>query len=169
MQRFGPGASELERRTFGRRLLAELDAMGVPPGEWFIIAHPDVLDEPAEQTLLLDPDADIPRGARADDPETSKEAARHRWPSKGQRQQIIVALQDCPDGLTAEEVADLTGMPYVSASTRVSELKDGGWIHPRGTRTTSSGSEADVLFLTDAAQERVRHGGDPAAEAKGDP
>ena len=94
-----------------------------------------------------------PPKARHSDSPTAKSAAALSFPHRdGQRRRVLRAVAAHLSGLTAEEVAGMTGLKYVSASTRVSELKRGGWLEVAGARKTSSGVEAEVLMATPAAQ-----------------
>jgi len=94
--------------------------------------------------------------ARRSDPQTSKDAAKLAFPrAEGQRRRVLGCLRDYGGGLTAERVAVIEGMPYVSVSTRISELRRGGWIEPHGKRPTSTGTEAIVWQLSAAAWEQL--------------
>jgi hypothetical protein len=98
------------------------------------------------------------RKARRTDGATARNAAVLAFPrGANQRRRLLEAVAATPDGLTAEQAALLTGITYVSSSTRLSELVEGGWLLKTDrTRKTSAGVDAAVLEATDAARERLR-------------
>ena len=62
------------------------------------------------------------------------------------RERILRFVRECgANGATTEEISRGLGMPYTTASPRVSELKADGWLIKIGTRPTSTGSPAAVL------------------------
>jgi hypothetical protein len=93
------------------------------------------------------------RKARRSDPQSSKRAAVAASVRAGtQRYRILDAILSASEGLTSEQAAQATGSPYVSVSTRCSELLQGGLIERSGkTRATSSGGQSDVLVATASA------------------
>ncbi len=59
---------------------------------------------------------------------------------------VFVALKTNPDGLTADEIAEMHGERYMKFRPRCSELKKRGLIEPTGERRPSAlGSMQDVL------------------------
>lgn len=104
----------------------------------------------APQLSLASPSAETK--TRHSDPSTSRNAAKLAYPrGEGQRRRILEAIADSDHGLTADEASLATGIPYVSCSTRISELLQGGWAVRSGTRLTRNGASADALILSDAA------------------
>lgn len=87
------------------------------------------------------------------DSETSRRAAIDNYPRSGsQRHRALVDVAKAGDhGRTRHEIADNLGLVINSATARVSELLQGGWVVQDAARTrpTSTGSEAAVLILTD--------------------
>ncbi len=61
--------------------------------------------------------------ARSTDSDTSKAAAKAAVSRKADREraQITAAVKAVPDGLTAREVANLTGLDYIEVQRRISE------------------------------------------------
>jgi hypothetical protein len=57
-----------------------------------------------------------------------------------------------PEGLTAEEASDLTGMPYTTCSARFTEMKKYVWIEHCGTRLTHTGNTAGVWRILKEAE-----------------
>lgn len=106
--------------------------------------------------------------ARRSDPTTSKLAAVRAFPRAGsQRRRILDALDRAPYGYTVWELHERLGLPYVSVSTRVSELKRGHWARPSGdTRTTGNGGEAEILVLTGRAHRELLEQRQLAAQQK---
>lgn len=102
-----------------------------------------------EDQLLLAPEIPATPKVRNSDPDTSRLAMLRNRPRAGsQRAQLLDAFLNAREtGLTAAEASTVTGIPYVSASTRLSELKAGEHIVPAGfTRLTDNGGEAEVLI-----------------------
>lgn len=130
-----------------RTLVAALDRLGIGTGQEFMVCHPRALLRELDD--VEPPEHKAKRGG----PDTSREAAKLAFPrGANQRRRILDALHHVhPAGMTCEAVAQATVMPYESCSARAAELKQGGWVVPRGTRPTSKGADADVLYLTDAA------------------
>lgn len=96
--------------------------------------------------------------SRAADPVTAKTAARLAVVRQGsQRYRLLAALERAGvSGLTAEQCAEQTGIAYVSSSTRLTELVRGGLVERTGhTRPTSSGTQADVLVVTQAGRDEL--------------
>lgn len=105
-------------------------------------------------------DGDAP-GARETDPATSHKASFNAAPRAGsQREQSLICIiryfnQSMGDGLTYKEVEVRTGIQ--GCWKRLSELEQGGWIYPSGTRLVSeTGSEARVYYPTDKAHAYFR-------------
>lgn len=105
----------------------------------------------------LDADAG-PGKARKQDPPTAKLAAKLAWPRAGvARYKLMLALLDRPKGASAEQLAFVTRLPYVSVSTRLTELRDDGWVRPTGaTVVTRAGRPAAVVALTWRARRKLR-------------
>lgn len=91
--------------------------------------------------------------ARGSDPETSKKAAFANLPLKDtQRREILEIHVKNPDGLTDDEVSQLTSMRLNSLTTRRSELFQGGWLEDSGLeRKTRTGIAAVVWRVTEKA------------------
>lgn len=89
--------------------------------------------------------------ARSTDPSTSREAwLKNRPKAESQRGLILAVIEDAEAGLTAEQVHEmLPQLPLNSVSTRISELKQGGWIRTEGTRPTRQGADAEVLLASE--------------------
>jgi hypothetical protein len=102
----------------------------------------------------LDASPDPATKARKGDPDPAKAAARRAFPQAGrQRHRILDAIARAPRGLTYEEAGVAVAVPGISASTRISELRAGGWVEAADfTRATSAGSPATVWIVTDAAR-----------------
>lgn len=122
---------------------------------------------PAELTLFAAPipdPPDIPEitanrlgGFRSTDPSTSRKAALDNYPRSGtQRARCFAAILTAGDrGATCAEVMDATDLAHQSASTRLSELKRGGWVVASGERTGELGAKQEVLVATRKAREAV--------------
>jgi hypothetical protein len=107
----------------------------------------------AEQAPLASLNEPTPASAkvRRSDPGTSRDAAKLAFPNQGsQRARILIAVGHRSGGLTAEQIAQRTGIKYVSASTRCTELVRGGWLVVNGERDGKQ-----VLWLTEAAGEFI--------------
>lgn len=104
--------------------------------------------EPEPVQLSLAPSPASAKHRRTDPASARLAAAKAVLRSGTQKWRILEALRGGP--LTAEEIATVIHAAYVSISTRCAELKASGWVEPRGTRRTSSGSDADLLHLTAA-------------------
>jgi hypothetical protein len=112
----------------------------------------------APQLSIVGSPVDATRKSRSRDPDTSKNAARLAVVRQGsQRFKLLSAFAAAgPSGLTAEAAADRTGLIYVAASTRCTELVRGGLVERTGhTRPTSSGTPADLLVVTDAGRDEL--------------
>jgi hypothetical protein len=124
-------------------LRTALDALGVGHGEpFYLAAHEDTLG-PKSRTA---------------DPNTSKQAAWENAPRRGtQRAKILRLLildhKGDGSGLNRHEIQKyLPEIPIDSLSTRMSELKQGGWAYATGeTRKTQHGVDAEVLAWTGKA------------------
>jgi hypothetical protein len=93
---------------------------------------------------------------RATDPATSVRAAFEAAPRAGtQRARILDAILAAPEGLHYDDVAAQTGIPAVSASTRITELARGGFIFPDGDRPTRAGGAATVWVASRKAREAL--------------
>lgn len=121
-------------------------------------------DPPAiSRAPLGEHDANALGGFRAGDHETSRKAAIYNYPRSGnQRHRILMALAAAGEhGLITDEMLELTRIPYVSASARVTELCDGGWIEDsKRTRQTRLGAEAKIWVVTEKALEIIDREGE---------
>jgi hypothetical protein len=110
------------------------------------------LEEPPFDPLAVDRN-DI-GGFRATDPSTSRRSAIDIYPKTGSMRgrafAVILAAGD--RGATVSEVIASTGIPHQTISTRLSELKRGGWVVARGERRGDHGMAQDVLVATDKAR-----------------
>jgi hypothetical protein len=98
------------------------------------------------------------RKARRGDRDTAKAAARLAWPkAESAKDRLVRAIAAAPTGLTAEQAAQQSGVPYQSTSTRVTELVRGNWLRETGqVRPTTTGADAAVLALTEQARAKLR-------------
>lgn len=96
-------------------------------------------------------------GFRSDDPETSRKAALDHYPrAKTQRHQALLAVARSEGGATYADVERITGINGIWK--RLSELEQGGWIFPAGTRLIEeTGSEGQVYIVTDKGARYVEH------------
>lgn len=110
-------------------------------------------EQPRRTSKLDEHDENALGGFRAGDHPTSRKAAVFNYPRSGnQRHKILMELIQRPGGLITDELLELTRIPYVSASARVTELCDGGWIENSGrTRHTRLGADAIVWVATEKA------------------
>lgn len=137
-------ASRDERVRFVGQLREALDALGVEPGDVFILAPAD-----GNQTMYAltehDENSLGPIGATA----TSRKAALQNYPKSGsQRHRILESLMVSPK--TREEIANFLHIPDNSVRPRVKELMEGGWVTATDeVRRTATGADAEVLTVTD--------------------
>lgn len=98
------------------------------------------------------PDA-APVGVRH--PLTSDQAAAFIRGRKAQQMaaRIVSQLRWCVNGMTVEEVCFHLQAKHQSASARMNELRNDGWVVTRGTRLTSSGREAECYYLSARAEQ----------------
>ena len=129
------------------RLCAALEAF---PTELTLFAAP-IPDPPAIPEIT----ANHLGGFRSTDPSTSRKAALDNYPRSGtQRARCFAAILMAGDrGATCAEVMDATDLAHQSASTRLSELKRGGWVVVAGERTGELGAKQEVLVATLKAKE----------------
>jgi hypothetical protein len=128
----------------------------VPSGE--NPASPRRCCETCGRPYVLTPlDTPASHKARTRDPASAKAAAARSFPRQAsQRHRLLCAVAASPSGLTSEEAGAAAHIPYVSASTRMTELERGGWLCWSGrTRPTSSGGNASVMELTWAARMKL--------------
>lgn len=94
-------------------------------------------------------------GFRATDPATSRKSAVSVYPRSGtQRYRAFASILATGErGATVSELIETTGLPHQTISTRVSELKRGGWVEPRGERTGDFGTAQTVHVATAKARE----------------
>jgi hypothetical protein len=72
---------------------------------------------------------------RKTDPAASRKADLQNLPVRdSQRWKVLRYLSSLTSGKTASEIAEGTGIPLNSISTRMSELVQGGWAEVRGER-----------------------------------
>lgn len=103
-------------------------------------------------------DAPIPSRARAEQPETSANAAGLSLGRRGsQRVRLAEAHAAHPGGLTDEEAATIAGIdPRSTPWRRCGELRDLGVLADTGRRRpTSLGADAVVWALTDLGRAAV--------------
>lgn len=82
--------------------------------------------------------------------ETSRKAAERIAPKAGSLRAQILDLIRLKDGLTRDEIEELTGIRSNTVNPRLKELADGGWImDSRLRRKTRSGSDAIVWVSCD--------------------
>jgi len=74
----------------------------------------------------------------------SNEANRHTDKERDLYRLYQLVFSRHPDGLTAEEASDLTGMPYTTCSARFTDMKRYVWIEHCGSRPTHTGNAAGV-------------------------
>jgi len=62
---------------------------------------------------------------RRTDPDTSKAAANHAASAKAVEERLAIhrALKDAPEGLTAREIAEVTGIDYFEVQRRKAETR----------------------------------------------
>lgn len=126
------------------------------------------------QLRLLDAPAARPTHDQVpeDEPDESAQERRIRLeaaPADGsQRHRILETLLTVQVGKAwlAEEVAEQTGFPLNSVSTRMSELDTGGWVSSAGPkRETSHGEQAHTYVPTQKAMQYFRAEADAALAA----
>lgn len=150
---FPENATAEQKAVFARELIAALRAVGVQPGDEFVV-------RPAfEQGDLLAATANR-IGPSQSHSATSKNAAIDNYPRSGsQRHRVLVAIATAGErGKTRDELEIELQLPGSSVRPRVVELESGDFItaHPEKTRTTQNGSEARVLVLTERGQRMMR-------------
>lgn len=147
---FAVGASEEERRNFGRQLIEALARCGVGHGDEFLISKGDGKEISVDANAL---------GAFAASSDTSRQAALDNYPRSGtQRRRVLEAIGQAGEwGRTRDELAHELGLSGNAIRPRVCELSDGGFVEESGrTRKTDLGSEAAVLVLTTKGREQMR-------------
>jgi hypothetical protein len=86
--------------------------------------------------------------ARNTDPSTSHAAAdRIQHAAPGIEQDILDLLQEHPEGLTIQQISDLSGIGLVTVSPRLAPLRRRGQVHSNGKRKNPSGAMALVWVL----------------------
>ena len=79
---------------------------------------------------------------------TSKEAAREKKSTKALDQtMVLLALAAAPDGLTADEVAEIYGHVFIKYRPRFSELRKAGKIEDSGTRRDSYLGKPQIVWV----------------------
>tara|TARA_R100000808_G_scaffold24138_1_gene54858 strand:+ start:4840 stop:5268 length:429 start_codon:yes stop_codon:yes gene_type:complete len=79
---------------------------------------------------------------------TSKEAAREKKSTKKLDQtMVLLALSSAPDGLTADEVAEIYGHVFIKYRPRISELRKAGKIKDSGTRRDSYLGKPQIVWV----------------------
>lgn len=82
--------------------------------------------------------------------DTSRAAALSARPSfKGLKLQIILTLENHPDGMTCSEVCQFLGKEKPSVSPRLVELENKGIVYAAGTRATNTGHQGTIYKLKD--------------------
>lgn len=129
----------------------------------------DMVERVAEANVLMDLD-EKKLGPFARESETSRKASLMAYPKQGiARHRILQELekQDAaqtyysgtvrgPRGLTRDELARSLKMSPNTVRPRVKELIEGGWVaRSEHTRKSDAGLDAELLYLTDAARERI--------------
>lgn len=98
--------------------------------------------------------------ARSADPSTSHRASLDNAPRReSQRGRILelLATQSVGKAWLAEEIAEQTGIPLNSVSTRMSELERGNWVSGTGPkRRTKAGEMATSYVPTPRALDQFR-------------
>ncbi len=124
--------------------------------------HCHLTQQQAEDMGLVEPVIEAPNpGVRANDPDTSWEAALGRLGGKAaDRRAALEWLFVRPDGLTDFELGEVMGRQQTSAGKRRGELRDLGLVVDTGQRRPApSGSSAIVWAITAqgmAAREALR-------------
>lgn len=90
-------------------------------------------------------------------PATSKAAARRAQPGcSRQCNTLLQAICASPRGLTRQEACEATGILNQSACARISELIEGGYIEPQGTREGPFGDQVMVYHATAKGKDRAK-------------
>jgi hypothetical protein len=107
---------------------------------------------------LNDPTATIPAPHHRHPRDTEVLAAQLITPNAGTlRKQALDAFTQAADGLTDQELADVTNRYLYSIAPRRVELVRMGWIHDTGARRRSPRGIAAVVWgLTDEARRKLR-------------
>lgn len=132
-------ATHLERVAFVKELRSALDQLGVSPGGGFVIIPLSQVD-------------DMQLGPFQAHSDTSRKAALDNYPRQGsQRWRVLEALELRRErGGTRDELAEELSLPPNSVRPRLVELMQGGWVTGTDrTRPTATGSEAEVLVVTE--------------------
>jgi hypothetical protein len=122
----------------------------------YVEALESLLTTTAEQLQQCQTQRQRPEREMGDQPKTRKadqahvrETALRNAPRRGSQRDLIVRqLWRSAVPRTAEQLADSTGIPLNSVSTRMSELLVGGWVEERGTARTQHGGRATIYRLT---------------------
>jgi len=84
-------------------------------------------------------------GYKVDGP--SKDAAIAMIPSAGTlRYRVFNAIEKAPNGLTADECADMLGETVLAIRPRFTELANGGWIQDAGARRKNTSGRAATVW-----------------------
>ena len=79
---------------------------------------------------------------------TSRAAAASLTPAhvSEQERKVLAFVASCPNGATREQIADGAGLRLASSCARCNRLVRVGLLVEKGTRRTSSGRMASILF-----------------------
>jgi hypothetical protein len=124
--------------------------------------------QPIRDQLALAPlsaSPDPATKARKGDRPTSLSAAKLAFPRAGNARRLLLeTIARTTGGLTAEQASERSGVKYVTASTRLTELVRAGWLRDTGeTRRTSAGTPAAVLVATETARAELAKAAQVAA------
>lgn len=90
-------------------------------------------------------------------PATSKASARRAQPGcSRQCGKLLQAIAASLHGLTRQEACEATGILNQSACARISELIEGGYIEPHGTREGPFGDQVMVYHATAKGKDRAK-------------
>jgi hypothetical protein len=105
----------------------------------------------------LEFDFDPRKKFRATDAKSARQAAFENIPLKNtQRWTLLKIHGEHPDGLTNDELSQLTPIILVSLTTRCTELVQGGFLEETGeTRKTRNGISAEVKRITEKGKQAL--------------
>jgi hypothetical protein len=122
--------------------------------------QPSLFDQEPKVVVLSDLSKPEIGKFRATDPDTSREAAVAMYPhAKTLQRKLLTTAYNRPDrSICAFEAMQATGLDHNNASTRLSELKGGGWLEWRGKdrrKNPKTGRGQRVYYVTTAAIEKI--------------
>lgn len=148
----------LDVREWREFTVGALNEAGVKVGEEFVVCRPEDLARPAPGSPRR-VFGEAEGGARANDPDVSRRAARDVKPRTGtQRGKILAVIAAKGDhGATSEEAADASGVSFSrSSGPRIAELLRDGYLADTGrTRPGSLGSDQRVLVATEKGRRAI--------------